>query len=73
MFWIIFDLLDTRSTLGRYLHAIGHNENGVMFSGVDAKMIQCLIFVMMGVMCAVARRHVPRQLLGDQPDHRPST
>ena len=54
VFWIIFDLLDTRSTLGRYLHAIGHNENGVMFSGVDAKMIQCLIFVMMGVMCAVA-------------------
>lgn len=52
--FIIFELLDTRSTLGRYLHAIGHNEAAVIYSGVNAKMIQCLIFVMMGVMCAVA-------------------
>lgn len=52
--WVIYDLLDTRSTLGRYLHAIGHNENGVAFSGVNARMIKCLIFTLMGLMCAVA-------------------
>lgn len=52
--FIVFELLDTRSTLGRYLHAIGHNESAVIYSGVNAKMIQCLIFVMMGLMCALA-------------------
>lgn len=52
--FVIFELLDTKSTLGRYLHAIGHNESAVIYSGVNAKMIQCLIFVMMGVMCALA-------------------
>ncbi|WP_251391735.1 ABC transporter permease [Mediterraneibacter agrestimuris] len=52
--FLIFELLDTKSTLGRYLHAIGHNESAVIYSGVNAKMIQCLIFVMMGVMCALA-------------------
>lgn len=52
--FVIFEILDTRTTLGRYLHAIGHNEEAVIFSGVNAKMIQCLIFVMMGVMCAIA-------------------
>lgn len=52
--FVVFELLDTKSTLGRYLHAIGHNESAVIYSGVNAKMIQCLIFVMMGVMCALA-------------------
>lgn len=51
--FVIFEFLDTKTTLGRYLHAIGHNEDAVIYSGVDAKMIQCLIFVMMGIMCAV--------------------
>lgn len=52
--FVIFWALDVKSTLGRYLHAIGFNEHAVLFSGVDTKRIQFLIFVLSGLMSAIA-------------------
>lgn len=52
--YVIFWLLGEKSTLGRYLHAIGYNENAVNYSGVKTKNVKLLIYTLCGLMCAFA-------------------
>lgn len=52
--FIIFDYVHNRSTLGRYLHAIGYNENAVNFSGVNTQRIKFGIYTLSGFMCGFA-------------------
>ena len=52
--FLIFDFVHNNSTLGRYLHAIGYNENAVIFSGVNTAKIKFGIYTLSGFMCGVA-------------------
>lgn len=54
IFFVVFWFLHEKSTLGRYLHAIGYNENAVDFSGVSSQKVKFLIYTLCGVMCAFA-------------------
>lgn len=52
--FLIFDFVHNKSTLGRYLHAIGFNENAVRFSGVNTERIKFGIYTLSGFMCGFA-------------------
>lgn len=52
--FVIFDILHERSSIGRYLHGIGYNEEAVEFSGVSIKRIKFIIYTLCGLMCALA-------------------
>ncbi len=52
--FLIFDFIHNRSTLGRYLHAIGYNENAVNFSGVNTQRVKFGIYTLSGFMCGFA-------------------
>jgi D-xylose transport system permease protein len=43
-----------RTRFGRYVFAIGGNPEAALLSGVDTKRVTLLIFVLMGILCAVA-------------------
>ncbi|SPT69004.1 ABC transporter permease [Anaerobiospirillum thomasii] len=49
--FLIFDFIHNRSSLGRYLHAIGYNENAVNFSGVNTSRVKFGIYTLCGFMC----------------------
>lgn len=53
-FAIIFGLLLHRTTLGRYIYAIGQNENACRYSGVPVDGVKILIFTLSGLMSALA-------------------
>jgi len=50
----IFWVLEKRTTFGRYVHAIGYNENAVNYSGVDAGKMKFWVYTLGGIMSAVA-------------------
>jgi len=52
--FVIFWVLEKRTTFGRYTHAIGYNENAVNYSGVSAGRIKFWIYTLGGVMSSVA-------------------
>jgi ribose/xylose/arabinose/galactoside ABC-type transport system permease subunit len=53
-FFLLFNLLYTRGTLGRNLKGIGFNENALVFSGVKTRRILLGIYTLSGFMAAVA-------------------
>ena len=54
LFVVIFYIIFHRSTLGRYLFAIGQNEDACRYSGVQVDKIKILIFTISGFMAAMA-------------------
>ena len=50
----VFWALEKRTTFGRYVHAIGYNENAVNYSGVDAGKMKFWVYTLGGLMSAVA-------------------
>lgn len=52
--FLIFDYVHNKSTLGRYLHAIGYNETAVKYSGVNTAKIKFGIYTLSGFMCGFA-------------------
>ena len=51
---ILFGLLLHRTTFGRYVYAIGNNQEACRFSGVSVDRIKIILFVMSGTMSAIA-------------------
>jgi rhamnose transport system permease protein len=51
---LIFGLVLHRTTLGRFLYAMGQNEEACRFSGVAVDRIKVLLFALSGFMAAVA-------------------
>ncbi len=51
---VLFTILLSRTTLGRKLFAIGLNENATRYSGIDTDKVKILIYVLSGVICAIA-------------------
>lgn len=53
-FFLVFNLLYTRGTLGRNLKGIGFNENALVFAGIKTRRILLGIYTLSGFMAAVA-------------------
>ncbi|PCI87019.1 MAG: sugar ABC transporter permease [Hyphomicrobiales bacterium] len=51
---IVMTLLSRITKFGRYVYAIGANPEAAELSGIDVKKVTTYIFVIMGVLCAIA-------------------
>ena len=51
---IIVTFLATRTRFGRYVFAIGGNPEAAELAGIDTRASRFMVFVLMGVLCAVA-------------------
>lgn len=51
---IIFTIIAQKTTLGRYIYAIGGNKDAARLSGINIKKTNMIIFVMMGLLTTVA-------------------
>jgi len=47
-------LMLTRTVMGRYLIAIGTNDNAVRMSGIDSRPYRVMVFAFSGLMCGIA-------------------
>lgn len=51
---LVFTFITDKTTFGRYVYAIGGNKEAARLSGINIKKINFLIFVLMGLLNAVA-------------------
>lgn len=65
---IVFGLVLNRMTFGRYLYAIGNNEEASRFSGVPTERVKITIFVLSGVMAALAGLILAARFGSTRPD-----
>jgi rhamnose transport system permease protein len=65
---IIFGLVLHRTTFGRYLYAIGNNENACVYSGVPVARIKIIIFTLSGLMAALAGLVLAARFGSTRPD-----
>jgi rhamnose transport system permease protein len=66
---IIFGLVLHRTTFGRYLYAIGNNENATIYSGVPVAKIKFVIFTVSGFMAALAGLILAARFGSTRPDN----
>lgn len=52
--FIIANIMLTKLKFGRYVYAVGGNENAAMVSGINVKKIKMLVYVLSGVACGLA-------------------
>ena len=65
---LIFGLVLHKTTFGRYLYAIGSNEPACRYSGVPVERIKIIIFVLSGVMAALAGFILAARFGSTRPD-----
>jgi rhamnose transport system permease protein len=65
---IIFGLVLHRTTFGRYLYAIGNNENATLYSGVPVARIKFIIYTFSGFMAALAGLILAARFGSTRPD-----
>ena len=65
---IIFGLVLHRTTFGRYLYAIGNNENATIYSGVPVVRIKMILFTLSGFMSALAGLILAGRFGSTRPD-----
>jgi D-xylose transport system permease protein len=51
---LLYSFIANKSTIGRYIYAIGGNKEAAKLSGINIKKITMLIFINMGVLAAIA-------------------
>ena len=68
VFAIIFGLVLHKTTFGRYLYAIGNNEEAARYAGVPVARIKMIIFVLSGVMSALAGIVIAARFGSTRPD-----
>jgi rhamnose transport system permease protein len=66
---ILFGLVLHRTTFGRYLYAIGNNENATIYSGVPVAKIKFIIFTLSGFMAAFAGLILAARFGSTRPDN----
>ena len=66
---ILFGLVLHRTTFGRYLYAIGNNENATIYSGVPVAKIKFIIFTVSGFMAALAGLILAARFGSTRPDN----
>lgn len=52
--YAVFYVLEKKTTFGRYVHAIGYNENAVNYSGVDVGKLKFWVYTLGGLLSAVS-------------------
>ncbi len=52
--FIIANVMLTKLKFGRYVYAVGGNENAAMVSGINVKKIKMFVYVLSGVACGLA-------------------
>jgi ribose transport system permease protein len=67
MVYLIAHLVLTRTTFGRYVYAIGGNEEATRLSGVSVRVHKMSIYAMSGLMSAVAAVILTARLNSAQP------
>jgi rhamnose transport system permease protein len=65
----IFGLVLHRTTFGRYLYAIGDNENAAVYSGVPVTRIKFILFTLSGLMAALAGLILAARFGSTRPDN----
>ena len=69
---LIFGLVLHKTTFGRYLYAIGNNEAATRYSGVPVARIKIIIYVLSGVMAALAGSSWPLATAARAPTSAPA-
>ena len=65
---IVFGLVLHRTAFGRYLYAIGNNENATVYSGVSVARIKLILFTLSGFMSALAGLILAARFGSTRPD-----
>jgi rhamnose transport system permease protein len=68
VFAVIFGLVLHKTTFGRYLYAIGNNQDSCRYSGVPVDRIKMTIFVVSGLMAALAGIILAARFGSTRPD-----
>src|SRR6266498_5896567 len=66
---IVFGLVLHRTTFGRYLFAIGNNEDATLYSGVPVARIKFIIYTLSGFMAALAGLILAARFGSTRPDN----
>ena len=67
--YVVFHILLTRSKPGRYIYAIGSNEEAARLSGVDVRLYKAIPYVVTGFLCGVAALILSGRLGVIDPDN----
>jgi rhamnose transport system permease protein len=66
---VLFGLILHRTTFGRYLYAIGNNEDATLYSGVPVAKIKFILFTLSGFMAALAGLILAARFGSTRPDN----
>ncbi len=65
---IVFGLVLHKTTFGRYLYAIGNNQDACLYSGVPVARVKLTIFALSGLMAALAGLVMASRFGSTRPD-----
>jgi rhamnose transport system permease protein len=65
---LIFGLVLHKTAFGRYLYAIGHNQEAVVYSGIPVARVKVVIFMISGLMSALAGLVLAARYGSTRPD-----
>ena len=65
---VVFGLVLHKTTFGRYLYAIGNNEDACLYSGVPVARVKLIIFALSGFMAALAGLVMAARFGSTRPD-----
>lgn len=65
---LIFMLITNKTRLGRYIYAIGGNENAARLSGINIKKVKITVYSLAGALAAVGGLIVTARLNSAQPN-----
>jgi ribose/xylose/arabinose/galactoside ABC-type transport system permease subunit len=54
VFFIIFQLMLTHTSFGRYIYAVGGNEHASVVSGINANLVKTAVYTLCGLMAGIA-------------------
>ncbi len=66
---LLFGLMLHKTVLGRWIYALGTNEQAAHFSGIPVRRIKLLLFILTGVMAAMAGMMMTSRLAVARYDH----
>ena len=64
---LVYEYITTKTTMGRYLYAVGGNEKATRLSGIDSRKVYFFAYVNMGLMAGLAGILTIARAVGAQP------
>lgn len=65
---VVFGLVLHKTAFGRYLYAIGHNQDAALYSGISVPRVKVIIFMASGLMAALAGLVLAARYGSTRPD-----